>query len=126
MTEQFQQVAAFVRFFDYTLQLTVAEHLVTGNIDFMHLHLRMFVNVDIDNHLIFMRQILLKPDFDIGVAKTLFIEIFLGNIGGTVYDILGNLVTLHQLQTLLQILALTFLHSRIFHFRNTRLGAQVD
>ena len=39
---------------------------------------------------------------------------------------LCNLVTLHQLQTLLQILALTFLHSRIFHFRNTRLGAQVD
>ena len=86
----------------------------------------MLVDIDMDNHLILMAEVFLKPNLHGSVAETLVSEIFLGDLGGTVDDVLGNLVALHELETLLKLLTFALFHSAILYFRDTGLSAEID
>ena len=126
LAEQFEKVAALIGLFYHALQLAVGEHLIAGDIDFMNLDFCMLVDVDVHNHLVFVREVFLKGNLDVGLAETFLIEIFLDNHFGTVHDILRNLIALHEVKTLLKVFALTFLHSGVNYLGNTRLSAQIE
>ena len=95
LREYFPEVAPFVGLFDYPLEFRVGKHFVAVDIDFMHLHLGVLVNVDGHNHLVLFREVIVEGDFHIGVAEAFCLEVFFGDIGGAVHDVLRNLVAGH-------------------------------
>ena len=126
LAEQLPEVTAFVGFLYDALEFAVGKHLVTGDIDFVNLHLLMLVNIDVHNHLVLLGEVLLKIYLDIGVAETFFLKILLDNGCGAVHDVLRDLIALHEVQTLLQVLTLTLFHAVVFHLRDAGLSAEID
>ena len=69
-----------------------------------------------DNHLVFVAEVFLEPDFHCRVAEAFVSEVFFGDLCGPVDDVLGDLVAFHKLESLLQLLAFALLHAVILHF----------
>ncbi len=126
LAEELPQVAPLVGLLDDALEFAVAEHLVAVDIDLVHLHLAVLVDVDVDKHLVFIREVLLEGDFHIGFAESLLRVVLLDDIGGAVHDILRDLVALHELQALLDVVALPFFHAVVVHIGDARLRTHVD
>ena len=102
------------------LQYVGRQFLVSLEIDPVDLCLLVLVDIDIDNHLTFIRRIILLLDINLDILKALIIEETLDNRLRTVHHVRCNLITLPQSETSLQILTLTFLNTRIMHLRYTR------
>ena len=60
----------------------------------------------------------------LGVGKALVVEILLRDQLDAVDYILGNLITFHQIEAFLQVVALAFFHTDVIDLRNTGLGTQ--
>ena len=91
------------------------------NFDFLFL-----VDVDVDDYLVFVGEVIGLPDVYLGILEALLLEMFLDDGGGTVDNVGGNLVTLHQPQTHLQIFALALLEAVVIDLRDTRLLLELN
>ena len=60
----------------------------------MNLHLVILVDIDVDKNFVGMREVVSQVDFDSSIAETLVAVILRDNLLGTVYDVLGNLISL--------------------------------
>ena len=126
LAEKVEQLSFFVGFLHYSLNLVVAQHLVAGNIDFMNLYLFVLVDVDVDNHFVFLADVRSQSDVDCYVAEALLLEKCSDDIFCSVDDVLGNLVARHQAEALFQFLFFTLFATSVVDFRDTRLLAQVE
>ena len=91
----------------------------------MNLYLVVLIDINVHNHLILPAQVRLLKNVYFYVGETFLLEVGSDNLSGTVDDVLRNLVTLHQTETLLQILTLAFLHTVVVDFGNTGLLTEV-
>ncbi len=69
LAEQFKQIARLIGLFNHPFQLAIAQHLIAVNVDFMHLDFRMFVNINIHDHFVLMRQVFLQPHLHISLTE---------------------------------------------------------
>ena len=86
----------------------------------------MFVDYDVDKHLVFVRQVFAQTHVASRVAKAFVLVVFLYDIFDAVNDILGNLVALDELQALLQVFDFALLGTGIFDIGYTGLCAEND
>ena len=61
-----------------------------------------------------------------GIGETLVVVIFLDNLLGAIGDVLGELVSLHEAETQLDVLFFPFFHAIVADFADARLLAQAD
>ena len=107
LAEEVDELALLVGLLHRALDGVVAQHLVAVDVDFVYLHLVVLVDIDVDNVFAGCRQVGSLLDAHIGVTEALLRVEGLYYLLCAVYDVGGYLVTLHQLQLLFEILALT-------------------
>ncbi len=126
LAEYFEEVKALVSLLHRTLNGTVGEDFVSVNIYFVYLDLVVLVDYDVDKSFVFVREVFVQVYFHVCISETFVGIVFLDDSLGAVHDILGNLVTTHELETLLQVFNLTFLCADIVHLTYTGLCAELD
>ena len=84
----------------------------------MDLGLFILIDIDIHDHLTFIRGIVLLLDLDIHVLKAFAIEELLDHDLGTVHNVRRHLETFLQAQLRLQVLTLAFLDTRNLYIRD--------
>ena len=92
----------------------------------MNFNFFFLIDIDIDNHLIFMRQVIFLQNLHIDIIETFLFEVFLYQQFCTVYQVGRNLISLYQSQLKLKIFPLRFLYSVIIDLRNTGTLFQAD
>lgn len=92
----------------------------------MDFHLFVFVDVDVHNHLVLLAEVGRLRDVDIHVSETFLLEVGRNDFFCALHDVLRDLVAWIQVQPLLQLLALVFLHAVVVDLRDARLLAQVE
>ena len=121
-----RQAELLVRLLHRLLQLPGSQFFVTLKIDTMDLGLFILIDIDIHDHLAFIRGIVLLLDLDIHVLKAFAIEELLDHDLGTVHDVRCHLETFLQAQLRLQVLTLAFLDTVVIDLRDTRTLLQLD
>ena len=111
LSEKIHDITVFVCLLDGSLNLFICKHFVTINIYFVNLHLVVFINIDIHNHFVGFRKILMERNHNVGIAESLFLEIVFDDEISSVDYVLCNLVADKELQFFLKVFSLTFLHT---------------
>ena len=109
-----------------SLDLRVLQFLITVEDDTVYLHLGLFVDIHIEQHLVLVTWVLCLQDVDLRVLITLLIEVFLGEDLRTVHNVTGETHALHDTQFRLQVFALSLLHTVIADGVDTGAHAQMD
>ena len=65
----------------------------------------------------------MEHNVHVHIVEALVLEVLLHDELSAVHDVLGDLVALHQVESLLQVLPFAFLHAVVVHLRDARLGA---
>ena len=108
------------------LDARILEFLVAFDGDGAHLHLRLLVDVDVEDDLILLGYIVALGDFDVGVLKALVIKILLCQYLSTVNHVGRNLTALQDAEFLFHILALRLFKTVVIDLRHTRAWAEGD
>ena len=108
------------------MKLSSLDVVITRNVNLVDLHLLLFVDVHINNHLVLLVQVVALDDFSLGILETFIIEIALDDNLGTVHHVRRNLNTLHDTDFLFQVLLLTLSHTVDVDFRHTRSRSEND
>ena len=110
------------RAFDFlVLQLLVALENDTA-----HLHLRLLVDVDVENHLILVRHIVALQNFYLSVLIAFLVEVSLCQGFGAVQDVGRYVAALHNTELRLQVFALRLLQPVIVDGTDARAQSQGD
>ena len=130
--EDVAQFAGFVDFSEGTfldqraLYLARLQFLVAFEDDVAHLHLRLFVDAEVQYHLVLARHVVALGDVDDGIVVSFLVEILLGQNLGAVQHVRCNLRTLHDAQACLHVFTFRFLQTVEVDGRSTRPCGQVD
>ena len=111
---------------EVTMKLSSLDVVITRNVNLVDLHLLLFVDVHINNHLVLLVQVVALDDFSLGILETFIIEIALDDNLGTVHHVRRNLNTLHDTDFLFQVLLLALSHTIDVDFRHTRSRSEND
>ena len=125
LAEKLLEASALIGLLHHALELAVAEHLVTVDVDFVHLHLVVLIDHNIHNHLVLLAEVFLLIYAHGCVLEALAIVVFLDNLACTGSDIGRNLVALGEAKSQLDILALALFHAYVVDFRDTWLLAKL-
>ena len=87
-----------------TLDLVVFQLLVALEDDAAHLHLRLLVNIDIENHLVLAGDVVALHNLNLCILITLVVEVFLGQNLSAVEHVGGNLAAFHDTKLSLHVL----------------------
>ena len=109
-----------------TLYLACGERLVALDEDVAHLHLLLFVDDDVENHLVLVSHVVALHDLYVGVLEALLVEVFLCENLRAVYHVRCNLCALEQSELLLHVRTLRLLQSDVVDGRHARTHLQMD
>ena len=79
----------------------------------MHLHLLLFVDIDIHDYLVLILRVISLVDDDLCILKALIVEVAFCQRFGAVDDVRSNLSSLDHADFTLQILTFRLLHAVI-------------
>ena len=126
LAEELEQVAFLIGLLHRALDLAVAQHLVAGDVNLVHLDFVVLVHHDVDHHRVLVAQVLALHDSTLGLLKTLVGKVLLDQLLDAVGDVGCHLAALHQTQPLLDFLLLAALHALVGDCRHSRLLPQVE
>ena len=125
LAEEANKVALFVGFFHSVFHSLVGEHFVAVDVDFVHFDFFVLVNYDVNNHLVFVAEVLALHNVHVGILEAFVVEIVLNNQLGTVGNVHVHLVAFHQAEALLKVFALAFFHAFVVDLRYAGLLAKL-
>ena len=96
-----------------TLDLPVAQLLVTVDGNLVYLDLFLLVYYHIKDYLSLVCHVITLVNLDVGVLETLVVEVFLGKNLGTVQHVRSNLRTLHHTEFLLHVFTFALLQTDV-------------
>ena len=102
------------------------EIVIAEDVDFVDLHLLLFVHIDVQSNLVGMSRIVVLLDDQLCVLVALLVEIAMSENLCTVQHIGRQLVFLHQSELFFQIFALALLHAVVGDGRDTGALGQED
>ena len=126
LAEKIQEFRLLVGFLHCALDFVVRQHVIAVDIYFVDFYLFVFVDVDVHNHLVLLAEVGRLRDVDIHVSEAFLLEVGRNDFFCALHDVLRDLVAWIQVQPLLQLLALVFLHAVVVDLRDARLLAQVE
>ena len=92
----------------------------------MNLNLFFFIDINIDDNLIFMRKVIFLQNLYLCIFKAFFFKMLFYQHLSPVYDVRSDLITFYQSKLQLQIFPLRLFYSIIIDLRNTGALFQID
>ena len=106
------------------LDFLVGELVVALDDDAAHLHFLLFVDDDIENHLVFLGHVVALHHVDFSVLEALVVEIFLSEQLGTVEHVGMDAHAAGEAEFLLKVVALRLLDAHVVDLRHARPSGQ--
>ena len=96
-----------------TLHFCVSQLFVAFDGDVAHFHLLLFIDVDIENDLIFVCDVIALQNLDVRILVSFVIEVFLRQEARPVDDVGSNLSASQQSEFLFQVFPFRFLYAAV-------------
>ena len=94
--------------------------------DTAHFHLRLLVDIDVENHLILVGYVVALQNLYLGVLVALLVEVSLCQCLGAVQDVRRDVAALHNTKLRLQVFALRLLQTIVVDGADTGAQSQGD
>ena len=121
-----EQVSFLVGLFHRPFDFPVRKHLISFDIYFVNLDFLFLIDINVNDHLVFVGEVVGLLDIHLGIFEALLFEMFLDNRRGAVYDIGRYLVSFDQAQTHFQVFPFALFDTVIIDLRDTGLLFQLD
>ena len=109
-----------------TLDFLVCQLFVALEDDMANFHLRLLINIDVEDDFVLTRHVVALDNLDFSILKSLVIKVFLSQDFGAVYHVWRNLCTFHDAELRLHVLTLRLLQAIIVDGTDSWTGGQMD